>query len=159
VRVHLAGTMSDADRAVPGHGLVRERGYLGHDESVALLRSADLLFLPMQDLPPGVRATIVPGKTYEYLGSGRPLLGAVPDGDARDLLESVPWAEVCRPADADGMARIVERLADAKRATGPTPDGDVAHVERFERRTLTRALAETLDEAAGRVRRPAAIVA
>ncbi len=34
------------------------------------MRSADLLFLPMQNLPPGVRATIVPGKTYEYLASG-----------------------------------------------------------------------------------------
>ena len=40
--------------------------------------------LPMQDLRAGVRATIVPGKTYEYLATGRPILAAVPDGDARD---------------------------------------------------------------------------
>ena len=58
-------------------------GYLAHDESLALVRSADLLLLPMQDLPAGTRAGLVPGKTYEYLASGRPILAAVPEGDAR----------------------------------------------------------------------------
>jgi hypothetical protein len=64
------------------------RSYVPPAESVALIRLADLLFLPMRDLPPGVRVTIVPGKTYEYLASRRPILAAVSDGDARDLLES-----------------------------------------------------------------------
>ena len=32
---------------------VRHHGYLEHGESLALMRSADLLFLPMHDLPPG----------------------------------------------------------------------------------------------------------
>ena len=159
LEVHLAGSMSDADRAVPGHGLVREHGYLSHDESVALVRSADLLFLPMQDLPRGHRATIVPGKTYEYLGSGRPLLAAVPDGDARDLLARLPWAHVCRPSDGDRMARIVADLATRKRSAGAEPDGDLSLVARFERRELTRSLAAVLDAAAGAPRERAMIAA
>jgi glycosyltransferase involved in cell wall biosynthesis len=159
LEVHLAGAMSDADRAVPGHGLVREHGYLTHNESVALVRSADLLFLPMQDLPLGHRARIVPGKTYEYLGSGRPLLGAVPDGDARDLLARVPWACLCRPSDGDAMARIVADLATRKRSAGAEPDGDLRLIEHFERRGLTRALAALFDEAAGGVPRTAVLAA
>ena len=103
IEVHLAGNLSGDDQAAISTDVVRSRGYLSHAESIALMRSADLLFLPMHDLPVGRRARIVPGKTYEYLGAGRPILAAVPDGDARDLLErtvsqisaapptSVPW--------------------------------------------------------------------
>ena len=145
IELHLAGALSEADRAVEGHGLVREHGYLGHKESVALVRSADLLFLPMQDLPLGTRATIVPGKTYEYLGSGRPLLAALPDGDARDLLSTIPWAHVCRPADGRGMARVVARLAERRHLYGAEPDGDTRMVAGFERRALTRRLAGVFD--------------
>ena len=79
--------LSDRDLdVVGGASIVETPGYLAHDETVALLRSADLLFLPMHDLPEGRRATIVPGKTYEYLASRRLILAVVPDGDARDLL-------------------------------------------------------------------------
>ena len=50
------------------------------------MRSADLLFLPMHDVPPGSRVGIVPGKTYEYLAWETPILAAVPDGDIAEIL-------------------------------------------------------------------------
>ena len=67
--------------------VTRIHGYVTHLQALTLIRSADLLFLPMQNLPPGRRSSTVPGKTYEYLASGRPILGAVPPGDALDLLQ------------------------------------------------------------------------
>ena len=77
IELHLAGVLTEADRRVAATSdLVRTHGFVTHGESVALMRGADLLFLPMQDLPHGVRATIVPGKTYEYLAAGRPILAA-----------------------------------------------------------------------------------
>ena len=87
IEVHLAGALTEADREVVGrHRFVRTPGLLDHSETVALMRSADLLFLPMHELPPGRRAGLVPYKTYEYLAAERPILAAVPDGDARDML-------------------------------------------------------------------------
>jgi hypothetical protein len=149
LELHLAGALSESDRAVDGRGFVREHGYLPHAESVRLMRSADLLFLPMHDLPAGVRATIVPGKTYEYLGSTRPILAAVPDGDARDWLSELPWAHVARPTDPAAMADIVTALAARKRDRGPEPDGDRALVARFERRQLTARLARVFGATLG----------
>jgi hypothetical protein len=77
------------------------------------MRSADLLFLPMHDLPVGVRARTVAGKTYEYLAAGRPVLAALPDGDARDLTTGWPGVWTCRPTDVPclvlGLRHIVER--------------------------------------------------
>ncbi len=89
VEVHLAGPMTAADRAVAA---VSSRtvlhGFLSHDQTAVFIVSADLLFLPMHSLRG--RAGLVPAKTYEYLGSGRPILAAVPDGDARELDGGVP---------------------------------------------------------------------
>jgi glycosyltransferase involved in cell wall biosynthesis len=142
IEVHLAGLAPGASPFVHAHG------YLPHGEAVGLLRSADLLFLPMHDLPPGTRSRIVPGKTYEYLASGRPILAAVPDGDARDLLARAGSALLCRPADVDAMARAIESQAD-RREGGPALDPSVLH--EFERPALTRALATVFDRVLGRV--------
>jgi glycosyltransferase involved in cell wall biosynthesis len=152
IEVHLAGVLSEDDRHVPGFEAVREHGYLPHDRTVELLRSADLLFLPMHDLPPGRRSRIVPGKTYEYLAARRPILGAVPDGDARDLLEEVGNNFVCRPADVAGMAGVIEAQVDRKLEGRPVPEPRSSVTERYERPRLAAKLAEVLDGVQGRER-------
>jgi glycosyltransferase involved in cell wall biosynthesis len=145
IEVHLAGLLSEADRAVPGFELVTAHGYLPHDETVALLRSGDLLFLPMHDLPEGRRARIVPGKTYEYLAARRPILAAVPEGDVRDVLSAAGNAFVVRPKDVEGMARVIEEQADRAAAGSPPPAPDEELLRGYERRELTRRLGAVLD--------------
>ena len=144
IELHLVGVTSEADRETAATEGVVIHGYLEHDRSIALLRSADLLFLPMQNLPPGQRATIVPGKTYEYLAAGVPILAAVPDGDARDILNEAHAADLCRPDDVDGMVAAL-RHAVIRKHEGRRLRPDPAVVERFERRRLTSELARVFD--------------
>ncbi len=144
LEVHLAGSLSDADRASIDLDLVRVHGYLPHARSVALIRSADLLFLPMHGLRPGVRARIVPGKTYEYLATGRPILAGVPDGDARELLEAAGTGILCRPDDVDAMVDAILEQVDRSDAGLPAPPLDREVVDRYERHRLTGELAEVL---------------
>jgi len=150
LEVCLAGVLTEADRreAEP-YAFVRLPGYVPHDRTLELLRSADLLFLPMHELPPGTRAGIVPGKTYEYLGSGRPILAAVPDGDARDLLAESGGAIICPPAGVDCMSEAIASQLALRRSGGepPRPRADV--VARYEYRALARRLGEVFDRAAG----------
>jgi glycosyltransferase involved in cell wall biosynthesis len=162
VEIHLAGVLTDSDRVVVGDsGLVHLHGYVTHAESIELMRTADLLFLPMQNLPAGTPATIVPGKTYEYLASGTPILGAVPDGDARDILAAAGNASIVRPDDVEAMAEALRehlrRFRDAKNS--PAPDPEV--VAGFEYAHLAGKLADVFDsvldeaEASPAERRPA----
>lgn len=124
VRLHFAGSLTAADRELVSRSrcanLVESHGYLPHADAVELMRTADVLFLPMHRLPPGARSTIVPGKAYEYLASGRPILAAVPAGDPRDLLEHAEWTVVCDPDDVAGIAAGLDELlahAGARRCT------------------------------------------
>ncbi len=144
VEVHLVGQASRG-----GNRAVRALGYVPHDRAIELIRSADLLFLPMHDLPQGMRSRIVPGKTYEYLASGRPILAAVPEGDTRDLLQRAGTAYLCAPKDVGAMAATIQELVGRKQRgePGPTLRGDV--VAEYERRRLTERLAALFDETLG----------
>jgi glycosyltransferase involved in cell wall biosynthesis len=142
VELHLAGRLSAADEEIlAGSPLVHRHGYLPHADAVALMRSADLLFLPMYDV--SGRAGLVPGKTYEYLASGRPILAAVPDGDARDLLRDA-GAHVVAPTDDAAMADVIRQELDEPTEPGP------ARLDRYEYAAVTRSLAEILDGVIGR---------
>jgi glycosyltransferase involved in cell wall biosynthesis len=146
LEVHFAGVLSSKDAEVVLRSpATRVRGFLTSDESRALICSADLLFLPMHDLPPGNRATVVPGKTYEYVASGRPILAAVPDGDARDLLAAAGTAILCRPTDVDAIAAgIIRAFDEASLGLRPkTPSS--ALLSRYEYRTLSCELAGVFD--------------
>lgn len=139
IELHLAG----ASPAEPdGRVAVSRHGYLEHAKALELVCSADLLFLPMHDLPVGTRTRTVPGKTYEYLASGRPILAALPDGDAHDMLAELPHVRVCRPRDVDCIARSIRAFA-AEETAAPPPD--VA--ARFERRRIAEQIVEVFDQA------------
>jgi glycosyltransferase involved in cell wall biosynthesis len=130
------------DREAGQHDCVRFLGYLAHRDSLALIRTADLLFLPMHDVPAGERISIVPGKTYEYLAAGTPILAAVPDGDARDLLAASGQAVLCRPSDAVAMAELIGAAVARWEAGEPRTAASAAFLDGFERRALAADLAK-----------------
>jgi glycosyltransferase involved in cell wall biosynthesis len=144
IELHLAGKLTAADREVADrYPFVHAYGQLEHSATVELARSADLLFVPMHELPEGSRATIVPCKTYEYLASGPPVLAAVSDGDARDLLTRFGRATVCRPSDVGAMAEGIVRWMES-----PAPGrerADAEYMRTYERRHLTGEIAAVLD--------------
>ncbi|HZT91514.1 MAG TPA: glycosyltransferase [Gaiellaceae bacterium] len=147
IEIHLAGVTSDADRAAAARSpFVHVHGYLPHDQTVELMRQADLLFLPMHKLDGGARVGIVPGKTYEYMASGRPILAAVPAGDVRDFLEAAGTASICDPDDVTAMRAIVSAHLQRKAAGVAGPELNADAVAQFERRRLTERLAHLFDE-------------
>jgi glycosyltransferase involved in cell wall biosynthesis len=145
LELHLAGVMNETDHQVARRcDLVTLHGYVTHAESIALMRTADLLFLPMQDLPGGTRATIVPGKTYEYIASRTPILAAVPDGDARDILSEVGETDLVRPADVGNMVEVIaNRIVGWRAGERPLRAADAG--ARFEYPALARELAMVFD--------------
>jgi len=147
IEVHLAGELTPGDRAaVDSYTFVRTPGLLPHAQTLSLMRSADLLFLPMHDVPQGRAAGIVPYKTYEYLAAERPILAAVPDGDTRRILSGIGHAVLCRPKDVDAMAAAI-RTAVRRGPVEAVEDGmDSPALAPYERRAAVAAIAHVLDE-------------
>jgi glycosyltransferase involved in cell wall biosynthesis len=152
VDVMLAGVTTEVDRqfADASPVSVTMPGYLPHEATVRLMCSADLLFLPMHDLPAGTRAGLVPGKTYEYLASGRPILAAVGEGDARDLLLEAGNAAICGPKDDTAMAQEIARYLRNWESGLPERRPRQEVLARYERRFLTKRLAQVFDQVLAR---------
>jgi len=153
LQIVFAGNAPHSDNSCPEEKsvlpLTRFAGYLPRDESLGLVRAADLLFLAMHNLPAGWRSTSAPSKMYEYMASGRPILAAVPDGDARDFLAQTGTAFLCRPDDCEGMIQVLSRVYDWWKTRKQPPPVNRQFLRAFERQNLTRMLAREFDAALG----------
>ena len=148
LRVSLIGKARPVDREIIEKAgltaLFDLPGYLEHRESLQRLMRGDLLFFPMHNMPRTHRTSIVPGKLYEYMASGKPILAAVPPGDARDFVEACGTGMVCAPDDVDAMCTCIEESITRWRQGLPYPRTNREFVEQFERRRLAQRLAEEL---------------
>jgi len=123
------------------------KGYMTHQESVSVLQSADLLFLPLHEPEAGKPAMIVPGKTYEYLASGVPILGLLPPGDAREFIKNAGLGYICEPTNVEQIAETVLDLVRQHQQAGISVKPNHEYINRFERRNLTQRLADVMDYA------------
>jgi glycosyltransferase involved in cell wall biosynthesis len=149
VRIRFIGRFGEDVRAMFRRadvaGVVEERGYVPHAESVAELLGAHALLLVVDDVPGSEH--IVPGKVFEYLGARRPILAVGPEGDVATLVRSIRAGSVLARADVDGIAGAVLALYREWLAGGNTVfRGDPGLVEGLSRRERTRDLARVLDE-------------
>jgi glycosyltransferase involved in cell wall biosynthesis len=112
-------------------------GYLPHAECVKQLVDSDILWMIVGD------EFGSPGKTYEYIGARKPILGCVPDGFLKAaILEA--GGKVVAPDDVEGIKRAIEEyfnLFEKKALKGPGADV----VEKYNRVALTANLAKIFE--------------
>jgi glycosyltransferase involved in cell wall biosynthesis len=113
------------------------RGFIPQAEALAAIKDSDYLLLITHD------KINVAAKFYDYLGGGKPILGAVhPQGDVRRLLEETgagKWADVNDPQ------AIRKMLEDAIEFTG-TLKPDFERIAAYHRRPLTARYAALLKD-------------
>jgi glycosyltransferase involved in cell wall biosynthesis len=150
VRIELIGWCDVAEGA-----LVREAartagledavhfvGALSRHETLPRLLESDLLLLLAEAQP-----YQIPGKTYEYLRAGRPILALTRAGAVAQLLRGLPGAHVVDPEDIAGIAAAVRDVygywREGRASPLPAPD----FVTQFDRRRLAGLLAEVFERA------------
>jgi len=120
--------------------------FIPHDEAVKLQQQAQINLLVINNSPNA--RTIIPGKLYEYLGSGRPLLAVGPkDSDSAKVIEMTKGGVVHEYDDVEGLKnRILEYFnlyGDGKL------NGNAEGTQQFTRRYLASVYARILDRLAG----------
>ena len=157
VRVELIGRCDAAQAAAlrdlaAGWGLagcVTITGPLGRAETLRRVAHADLLLLLAEEL-----IYQIPGKTYEYLRSGRPILALASEGAVADLLRRTGGAWVVDPCDAAGVTAAVREAHRQWTTTGGGPRPDPEVVMTFDRRVLAGRFAALFDRAVAPLRVP-----
>ena len=117
-------------------------------EGVARLASADLLVLADWGVDDG--ALFVPGKLYDYLLAGRPVLAETRHRELRDIVARTGSGRCVDPGDVVAVCELLRDLA-AGRPASPTPR-DEAAVRYYSAPEATARLAAVFDRALSRAR-------
>ncbi len=146
IQVLFAGAFEDqiCDHLKEGHleDIVKPMGYVSHTESIKLILQSDALLLILNDIP-GTNL-VYPGKLFEYLAAGKTILALVPEGATADLIRDMGAGLVIPPTDVSAIKQAILDLYNQYKQ-GITLSKTYDNLERFERRTLTRHLAQCLD--------------
>jgi hypothetical protein len=122
-------------------GIVEFAGPRPHAETRAAQAGADALLL----WKPRGMPTMVPGKLYEYLDAGRPVLAVLEADDEAAHLVRRAGGEVTPPGDRTALAAALERRWRARVAHGPTAPARPDWLEEHARPRLAARLARLLD--------------
>ena len=114
-------------------------GYIDHNEAIRQQRKASVLILPIREEPE--TKAILPGKLFEYLAAGRPVLGVgTREGAMADVLQETGAGKIFDWSDYHDIKEYVDScwtsFLDGRLETGATD------IERFSRRSTTRKMAE-----------------
>jgi len=140
VGANTAGDLKERDR----HDVFEFTGFVAHKEALGYIYSADaLLLLLSQDRGKNV----VPSKTFEYLGSGKPILALIPsDGDTAAIIHRAGAGLVADYDDDNAIEAAFLQLhrqwQEKAEITGP----DAKALTEFDQRLITKRFTARLDE-------------
>lgn len=123
---------------------VEAEPYVPHDAAVREMAAAALLVLSIE--PFAAERGMITGKLYEYLASGRPVLGVgPPDGDAEALLTATGGGHLHARDDVDGLADALRQHYEAWARGRPRAGAPWGAVAPYTRRAQTLRLGEIID--------------
>ncbi|MGE0131180.1 MAG: glycosyltransferase [Blastocatellales bacterium] len=115
-------------------------GPLNHLDTLSRLSQSDLLLLLAEGL-----VTQIPGKTFEYLKTHRPILALTSEGSLANLLRRTGGGWVINPSDHAGIVTAVRECYRSWKYKLPGRKPDSSVVESFDRRRTTGLIAELLN--------------
>lgn len=122
---------------------VTDYGYVTHDVAVANLIKADVLWMVSNFK--ASHKQIKSGKLFEYFGTGKPILGLVHEGASSRLINEYGAGFF---GDLTSEEVIIQQLESIykKWKSGSLPQADQEFIEQFNRRSITRDLAQIFDK-------------
>jgi len=125
--------------------MVELKGYLPQHEALAAMNETDYVLLINHD------PLNVGGKFYDYVGGGKPILGAVhPEGESRRLLEKLRAGWWAGDHDIAGIRQLFIDAAARGDSIRTAFHPDLAGIAQYERKALAQRYARLLHRVAGR---------
>lgn len=141
LKVQIIGEVSrkEEERMKGVEEFIELPGFLPHRETMQRLAQADLAFLPYRA---DYCHSIVPAKTYEYIGSGTPVLAEVDAShETAELIRQTGTGVVIPEGDVDGMVDALRMLLKKRFPYKPNRKA----IDRFDRRNHTKQLVDIIE--------------
>ena len=123
-------------------GNLNNTGYLSHKETINKIMNSDLLLLT--NFPDEKSKGIIPGKLFEYLATGNPVLAIGPGGgDVEKILEKTNAGKYFTHTDIEALKEFVFGLY-SKWKTGGIQSRPSSVIFDFTRKSLAKQLAEII---------------
>ena len=118
--------------------------YMPHAESIEALMRSDATLLIVDEIAGSNE--VVPGKVYEYLGAGKPILAIAPtDGAIAQLLRETGAGETVEHGDHEKIANVFLQYYRAFYGEAMIPPANIDAINKYERKETTRMLAQLFD--------------
>ena len=118
-------------------------GYCPRTEAIERLAGVDLLYLAVN---PRDSCHVLPGRLFDYLISGKPILGLVAaDSEVADLINAGPSGRSFDPDDLDGAAVYLQGMYEKKRSGDISGNIGAYDYKQFTGQALARKYASLLD--------------
>lgn len=120
--------------------------YVDKQTSLRRLQEADLLFLPLEKSnTPEHRTLFIPGKLYEYLNAGKPVLALAEPSDCRTILQKSGLGICAYPDNPSEIAMVILQIINEPGfLNGFKPNQD--YISTFSFRNKTAELAAVFDQ-------------
>ena len=96
-------------------------GLLSYGDSVKFQKSCDALLVTSSKVIDGEDYSIA-GKTFEYIGMRKPIIGFVTEGAQKRLLEKTGMSVVCNPDHLEESCEKLKGLIEGKTKFSPNVD-------------------------------------
>jgi glycosyltransferase involved in cell wall biosynthesis len=147
LRLHQLGPLERRERALFAElidgGMVVAHGLRSRQEALACQLEADALLLMTGSDRPGN----TPGKIFEYLRAGAPIIGLTRGSYSESLIRETGTGWTVDPGDATAIGAMLRELATGG-AELPAPIRDTERIAAYERARQVERLARLLDEVA-----------
>lgn len=118
-----------------------KHGYVDHQTAVEGIVNSELLMLT--NFPDPKSKGIIPGKLFEYLAAGNPIIAIGPaDGDVSKILNQTNAGKYFGHSDREGMKVYVQEVFDEFKSCRSEPE--LKSIEQFSRKEITKKLAVVL---------------
>lgn len=125
-------------------GIIEQKKYLPHSESIKQFSDCDALLLILSDMK-GVEG-IYTGKLFEYIRAGKPIIGIVPDGVAKELILETNTGYVAHPSDLGEIEKVLYKVYNnyINHVNPISPNWE--QVKKYSRENLTKELIRVMSE-------------
>jgi glycosyltransferase involved in cell wall biosynthesis len=124
--------------------VIEFRDYVPHEESLSELCKANALLLII-DEGKGSEG-IYTGKIFEYIRTGKPIIGVVPDGVARELIETTKTGYTAYPNSIDDIKSSILKAYNDYLNMNSSFHPEWAKIKKYSRDNLTVELINAIED-------------